>query len=381
MNGHSKTLGLILVLLLLSLLYSTTLPAVSFIDPEDGYLDLSEFLDRPLGFIPVVSPITEPAIGYGAMVGLVFVKKVQAEAGQSPIRPNIGAVGGLATENGTRGGFAGYSGTWMNGKLRTILGVAKADINLEFYGLGAGNKPGENGIDYNVKTTGGMAGASYQLGESRWWFGARYLFATVDTTLRNTAENNPGHLPLLENDLNLAAISPKLTLDTRNNVFTATRGSYVDLSIPLYRSSWGSDRDFTKGSLTGIWYHPLSKQLFFGVRGTANYSSDDTPFYLRPGISLRGVEAIKYQGDKTAEVETELRWQFSRRFSLVGFAGTGTARTETLGIKRKKTVYAGGGGFRYLIARRYGINMGVDVGFGPDNPIFYVIFGSAWNRE
>jgi outer membrane translocation and assembly module TamA len=126
-------------------------------------------------------------------------------------------------------------------------------------------------------------------------------------------------------------------------VFTPIRGSYIDLTVPQFRESWGSDRDFTKGSLTGMWFHPVSKTLFFGVRGTVNYSSEDTPFYLKPGIIQRGVEAVKYQGDDTAEVEAELRWQFNPRFSLVGFAGTGTARNEIRGRTRSKTVYSGGG--------------------------------------
>lgn len=367
-------------LALLFLLIPLTLPAMSFKDPEDGHLDLSEFLDRPFGFVPVVSPITEPAVGYGATVALVFIKKIPSEAGQPPIRPNVGAVGGLATENGTRGGFAGYSSTVMNGKLRTLAALAKADINLEFYGLGGGDRPGENGIDYNVRTTGGLIGASHQIGQSGWWAGARYVYASVDTTLRLRTES-PAVVALPELDLDLAAITPRITLDTRNNVFTPTRGAYLDLTVPLYRSTWGSDRNFTKGGLTGMWFHPLNKTLHFGVRGTLNTSSDGTPFYLRPAITLRGVEAIKYQGDNTAEVETELRWQFNPRFSLVGFAGTGTAKKDTLGVKRRKTVYSGGGGFRYLIARRYGIHMGLDVAFGPDSPIFYVVFGSAWNRE
>ena len=372
---------LYLLALLLFAGYSGALPALDFRDPEDGHLDLSAFLDRPYGFVPVISPITEPAVGYGAAAALVFVKKIESEEGRPPIRPNIGAVGGLATENGTRGGFGGFAGSFMDGRLRTVLGVARGDINLEFYGLGSGIGPGENGIEYRVEATGGMAGASYQLGNSGWWLGARYLYGVVETSLRNMQQPVPDGLPERDDELDLAALTPRLTLDTRNNFFTPTRGAYVDVSVPLFRDTWGSDRDFTKVSATGIWYRPMRKNLFFGVRGTVNASSGDTPFYLDPGINLRGVEAIKYQGDKTAEVEAELRWQFNSRYSLVGFAGTGTARKDNFGVKRQKTVISGGAGFRYLIARRYGMHMGLDVGFGPDNPILYVIFGSAWNRE
>ncbi|MGN8554614.1 UNVERIFIED_CONTAM: hypothetical protein OHV15_18720, partial [Microbacterium sp. SLM126] len=40
-------------------------PKLSFFDPEDGMLDLSDFLLQHKGALPVPAIITEPAIGYG----------------------------------------------------------------------------------------------------------------------------------------------------------------------------------------------------------------------------------------------------------------------------------------------------------------------------
>jgi hypothetical protein len=37
----------------------------------------------------------------------------------------------------------------------------------------------------------------------------------------------------------------------------------------------------------------------------------------------RGVPAMRYLGEEMAQIETELRWQFWKRLSVVGFAGTG----------------------------------------------------------
>ena len=34
-----------------------------FRSPEDGWLDLSAFMDEAYGFVPLVFPITEPAVG------------------------------------------------------------------------------------------------------------------------------------------------------------------------------------------------------------------------------------------------------------------------------------------------------------------------------
>jgi hypothetical protein len=60
---------------------------------------------------------------------------------------------------------------------------------------------------------------------------------------------------------------------------------------------------------------------------------------------------MRYQGERAAEVEVELRWQAHPRFSVVGFAGAGVARTDAALADRDKTVTSGGGGFRYLLAR------------------------------
>ena len=168
-----------------------------------------------------------------------------------------------------------------------------------------------------------------------------------------------------DRDLRLGGLTPSLTLDLRDNFFTPTDGWYADLSLPVFRDWLGGDRDYEELSLSAIRYQPLARSLFFSIRAGGKSSSDGTPFYLKPYVSLRGVQAIRYQGEQTAEVEAELRWQVHRRFSVVAFAGAGVARTETLDRDHKKTVTAGGAGFRYLLARTYGLHMGLDVAVGP----------------
>jgi hypothetical protein len=39
-----------------------------------------------------------------------------------------------------------------------------------------------------------------------------------------------------------------------------------------------------------------------------------------------------------------------------------------------------GGGFRYLIARAFGIRTGIDIARGPEEWAWYIIFGHNWNR-
>jgi len=37
-----------------------------------------------------------------------------------------------------------------------------------------------------------------------------------------------------------------------------------------------------------------------------------------------------------------------------------------------------GGGFRYLIARRYGFKSGLDIARDPEDTVFYLQAGTAW---
>ena len=346
---------------------------------SDGWLDFSQFLDTAYGFVPLIVPITEPAVGYGAVGAVVFVDRHAAGQGQRFTRPNIAAVGGLATENGTRGAFGLHLGTWMDGKLRTQAGLADMDVNLDFFGLGGDRRPGDGGIGYAIAARGGVAGASYRFGETPFWAGVRYTLASTRVALGAPGSGLPG-VAASDFDLDLGGLTPSFTLDMRDNFFTPTRGWYVDLSFPTFRESLGGSRDFEKADLTAMHYRPLGKTLYLSARGTAKTSSDGTPFYLRPYVSLRGVQALRYQGEEAAEFELELRWQLHSRFSLVGFGGAGFARGGTIAGDREKSVGAGGVGFRYLLARKHGLHVGLDVAQGPDKPVFYVVFGNAWLR-
>lgn len=119
-------------------------------------------------------------------------------------------------------------------------------------------------------------------------------------------------------------------------------------------------------------FQPLARSLFLGVMGSSILSYGDVPFYLRPYIALRGAPAMRYQGGYTAQVETELRWQFWKRFSLIGFAGAGTAWNASGRCDTAQDITTGGVGFHYEMARKYGLHMGVDVAWGPDGLAWYI---------
>jgi outer membrane protein assembly factor BamA len=367
------------VLLLLALAAGAHADTPSlFRSADDGWLDVSGFLDEKYGFLPVVIPITEPALGYGASVGLAFISQPLGETRTGFGRPDISLVGALGTENGSRGGLVADVRHWLHDRLETQAGLTHLSVNLDFHGIGRDGRLDDHPLHYNLSPTGGVVRGKFRLGESTAWAGLGYAFAVTRVTF-DSPPGTPG-LPDFHRDTKMGGLTPSFTYDTRDNLFTPTRGTFVETSVGVFSRALGGDDDFQKLQLAALQYVPLLPRLYLGLRGDVAASLGDSPFYVRPFLSLRGAPIMRYQGEEIAQLEAELRWQFWKRFSLVGFAGVGTAWNDVARFHATQTITTGGVGFRYEIARRYGIHAGLDVAFAPDNAAVYVQVGSAWAR-
>jgi hypothetical protein len=124
----------------------------------------------------------------------------------------------------------------------------------------------------------------------------------------------------------------------------------------------------------------LTDKWTLGLRADYQWASEGTPFFLRPYIKLRGVEAMRYQGDEMASVEAEARWRMRGRWSLVGAAGYGSAKTDRALYSATRDIVSGAVGFRYELARKFGMHAGMDVGFSENTTAIYFQIGNAWFR-
>jgi hypothetical protein len=349
-----------------------------FFDPEDGQFDLSWFLEHPYGFLPIPIVVTEPAVGYGGGIAGMFLRP-RHEAGQEGwARPDISGVGAFATENGTWGAFAGDASLWLDGRLKTLIGAGTGRVNLDFYGAGLGLPILDRGVRYSLQFSGAVAQASWQLApKSPWWLGLRYVYADVDPTLRDEPVF-PGLADAVR--VKISAPTAIVEYDSRDNVFTPTQGVYAETSVLASRRALGASDDFERFQQLLTGWAPLQPRLTFGARGNYAWSSSGTPFFLRPFIVLRGVPAVRFQGDQAASAELELRWQFHERWSVVGFGGAGATRTERRDDVLRQNVASGGVGFRYELARKFGLNAGIDIAHSPGTTAIYFVVGNAWFR-
>jgi hypothetical protein len=350
-----------------------------FRDPEDGQFDVGRFLAHPRSFLPIPLVVTEPAVGYGGGVAGLFVRPRESAGEDGFARPNISMLGGIATENGTWMAFAGDSSHWYDERLQTLAAGGGGKLNLDFYGLGENRASLDQPISYSLETSLVLLQGNWKLTpRSPWSVGLRYVYSQVEPQLRDAPANVPGLLDDVK--IKISAPTAVLEFDSRNNLFTPTRGVYSESSYMDSLEELGATESFQRFEQTLMGWIPISDKLILGLRGDYQWSSDGTPFFLRPYIQLRGVAAMRYQGDEMASVEAEARWQFRGRWSLVGAAGYGTAHTERELFSATREVWSGAVGFRYELARLFGMHAGLDVGFSEGESAIYLQVGSAWFR-
>jgi hypothetical protein len=145
--------------------------------PEDGQFDVSGFLDEKYGFLPIILPITEPAVGYGGAAGVAFVSEPLGKAAAGFGRPNMTIVGAMGTENGSWGAVAGDVRHWLDDRLQTLAGVIYTSVNLDFHGIGNDSLLAHSPLRYNFQPAGGTLQGKYRLGDSRFWAGLNYAYA------------------------------------------------------------------------------------------------------------------------------------------------------------------------------------------------------------
>jgi hypothetical protein len=357
-----------------------------FTDPEDGMFDVSHWLAEKKGFFPVPIIITEPAIGFGLGAALVFLHDPLAgrvpdgetyepqskDAEGKLIPPSISALFGMYTENDTWMAGGAHMGVWKNDNIRYTGALATGSINIKFYRNILGS---DIAINSNIEPDILLQGLKFRLAGSEFFAGVSYLLLDTDNEISLSNVD-----PSFKNSTRDAAVIFSLDYDSRNTIFTPTDGISSSIEATLFREAVGSDTDFDKYKAKIYYFTPMTENFVLGLRGdveTINGDSGDIPFYMYPYVNLRGIPVMRYQGETVGVAEAELGWNFTSRWTVLGFGGAGRT-TGIIDNDEITTVYSKGLGIRYFVARRFGAHVGFDIAKGPEDTAFYIQFGHAW---
>jgi hypothetical protein len=372
-----------------------------FTDQFDGKLDASRFLsENAYGFLPVPIIITDPSVDGGlGMTGLFFheskedqAKRLEVmqdenniEASRSIMPPNISAVFAAYTGNQSYFIGGGHLGFFKQGKVRYLGGGGYGDVDIDFYGFADISLDRPVTINTSAKVL--MQSLKFKVGQSAFFIGPLQRYVNADVSIVKATENF-ATLSRLPNDLNnvlstsIVTSGAGITLeyDSRNNFFSPTSGFKYEFNYLLFDNAIGSDIDYNLIEFSALNYFKLTKKWRTAFRVEADYveAKQVLPPFATPSISLRGIPSARYQGQSVALTEVELAYKINFRWEVSAFAGVGKTGDNFSELSSASSRITKGLGIRYLIARRYDFNMGIDIAQGPEDSIFYIQAGSAW---
>jgi len=358
-----------------------------FVSEDDGKFDISAFLSTKYGFMPMPIIVTEPAVGYGAGLNLMFLHDSLASSLERKSPPSISGIVGLGTENDTLFGAAYHLGFWKEDTIRSTTAVGALNVNMDFYLR-------DIGIDMNLKGYLAYQELMFRLGDSNVFLGGNYFYVDIDS--KKNSEELLSLNPLFEQEFKMGALAAVVQYDTRDTIFTPSKGLFAKASLRRVDEAFGGNENFWRYGAKAFYFYPLIDDVTLGLRieGEAVHASGDDriPYIAQPSINMRGISFMRYQGEKMLLGEVQVRWEFIERWNMVFFGGAGKvygdeykflpdlgALQETISFMDAPAHPAGGVGFRYELARKFGLWGGLDFAASEDNNFaFYITVGSAW---
>ena len=280
---------------------------------------------------------------------------------------------------------------FKQGAIRYMGGGGFGDVNLDFFGVG--DLEFTRPVELNTQAGMVLNSLKFKLGDSRFFAGLTQRYVSARIEPRSLGDLDGSFLPpalqpqwqeimtrLMTQDVVLSALGTVIEFDSRDNFFSPHSGYKYSLEHLWYRDAVGSDVEYELLTFSGHNYWAMGERFRAGLRIAADYASTDEllPPFATPGIVLRGIPAMRYQGNAVVVTEAEVTWQIDPRWSVNVFAGGGRVAKDLDDLGDQPTRVARGGGFRYLIARRYGFEMGLDIARGPEDTVFYIQAGTAW---
>jgi hypothetical protein len=335
-------------------------------------------------FLAVPIVITEPAIGEGLGVGLVYFhakkpevppkiltgKEVQRTGRRSNAPPTASGLFAAYTNNDTAGVGFGHSSSWADDKYRFVGAIAELKVNSTVFAAD---------IPFNFTIEGGLAFASIKrrFGDTNLFIGGSISTLNADVGF-NLGGNVIPPVDLFDFDFQTTGLALSGIYDARDDTMMPSSGQLVDLTGWWYDDAIGSDFNYTSLRLKVHSFHQLHKKFVLGLRLDATTVSGSPPFFAVPFVSLRGIPALRFQGDTAGVIEIEGRYNFASRWAGIAFAGRGfTDKSEPV-FDTKNLIRAWGVGLRYKALEAQNVWVGLDLARGPEEDAWYIQVGHPW---
>ena len=328
--------------------------------------------------------ITEPAIGEGLGLGLIYFHKddkadtpvvstpnsLVKPGKKSKPPPTATGVFGFYTSNQTAGVGLGHSGSYFDDRLRVVGALASMQVNAALF---LSDMPVNFGLDGEFV----YLRLEHRLGSSNVFLGVSASSMNADADFKIGAPD-PNAGRLADFSFQTAGLAGSALYDSRDNSMMPGQGQLFDLTLWRYDEAIGSDFDYWSLRFKAHSFHQLSKRWVLGLRLDVSTVEDDPPFFAVPYVSLRGIPAMRYQAKTAGVVEIEGRYNFGEKWAGVVFAGAGFTDSGDSILDTDDTKNAFGVGLRFRAIKEQNVWLGLDIAKGPEEYAWYIQMGHPW---
>jgi hypothetical protein len=331
----------------------------------------------PDGIVVAPLPISSPAIGSGVIPVLGYIFSISAKDKVSP--PSFVGLAGLITNNGSRGFAVGGQIYFKENTYKITSGFARGNVDYDIYGNGIAA-----GLRLPLVQTGEMFFGQFQ--RRIWWkafVGPRFVTGNSFITVNPNSVSALPIPPEVGLHTTLTAIGAALTRDTNPNRFYPTNGTYFSFTSDFFSQSLGSKYSFQSYKTKFDKYWSLSKAQVLAYDGYFCATGGTPPFYgnciYGTNNELRGYTAGRYFTRYMLATQLEYRLVLPKRFGFVAFGGIGEVIPGgTQLLVKQKFLPGGGGGLRFLLSKKYHVNLRADIAQGRDGHTFGMGVGEAF---
>jgi outer membrane protein assembly factor BamA len=166
----------------------------------------------------------------------------------------------------------------------------------------------------------------------------------------------------------IAGFGARLVWDTRDSVLFPLKGAFLQLSADGYGANAGSDFSYNRVELDLRKYWTLGSSRVLATQAYLVSTGGTVPFYklaLLGGESLlRGYYRGRFRDKGLVLVQAEFRALITKRIGVAGFAGLADVYPGFRDFGAGRIKFAAGSGLRYVINKRDGATVRLDLAWG-----------------
>jgi outer membrane protein assembly factor BamA len=339
-----------------------------------GATETTESDKTPTKFFPFPVIFYSPETGMG--LGGMCYYYPNIEVSSSGQKPDVLSAMLFGTEEGQFLGNLNLSKYFFEGKQWLLINTTEMNFPSYFYGIGSDISSAEK-EQYTLVESALNASYLWEIKEHL-YLGPSVLYANISITDKAAGGLLETGDIIGSNGIDATGVGLNVVWDKTQDF--AHQGFIISLQANDFSKDWGSSEDFTRVTLDGRKYIPLSEDRVFAIQGVLISTNGSVPFEFMPSVggAIRGIEGGRFCDQNYLAFQGEYRFPVRGIFGMTVFGGFGEVAPSLGEMNFDDLKAMGGVGFRFTLDKAHNIKLRLDVSGTLDNQQVYFNFGEAF---